>query len=108
MTSVTEAVTPSNPPISRLLVVTNRLPFNIKQDEAGEFTFTGGAGGLTSALSGLAKSTPFLWYGWNGSEIAEELQAGLATRLRNEHNAIPVYLDDKLSDLYYNKFASKW
>lgn len=97
MRPIPEPAAPVAPDISRLLVVTNKPPFNIKQDSEGNFTFTSGAGGLTSALSGLSKSTPFLWYGWPSSEIPEAAQAGLAAQLKEEHNAIPVYLDDKLS-----------
>ena len=91
----------------RLLVVTNRLPANVKQDESGNYSFTGGAGGLTPALAGLAKSMSFLWYGWPGMEIPEMDQDEITVRVKAEHAGVPVYLDDKVADLYYNKFSSQ-
>lgn len=56
---------------SRLLVVSNRLPVTIKQEEnaAGEkdWKFSLSSGGLVSALSGVKKQMPFLWIGWPGT-----------------------------------------
>ena len=49
----------------------------------------------------------FRWYGWTGLEVPDSAQEKLAQRLKEEYDAYPVFLDDELSDLYYNKFASK-
>ena len=92
---------------SRLLVATNRLPINVKQDEMGNFTTTPSAGGVTSGLKGMAKTTPFEWFGWPGYEIAEDRQDELRKQLKEKYQGVPVFLDDKLVDLYYNIFASK-
>lgn len=92
---------------SRLLIVSNRLPVSIAPENCG-FKFSQGSGGLITGLSGLSKTTTFQWYGWTGLEIPEPAQASLAKRLKEEHDAVPVFLDDELSDLYYNKFASEF
>lgn len=95
------------PSPSRLLIVSNRLPVSIKRSEKGAYDFSQGSGGLVTGLGGLSKSTKFLWYGWPGLEIPSIEQSGLAVQLKTEHDAIPVFIDDELSDQYYNKFASR-
>lgn len=102
---------PSIAPVSsstpRLLLVSNRLPVAIKRTAPNEYTFTQGSGGLVSGLSGLSKSTEFNWYGWPGVEIPDAEAGLLSDRLRKECGVVPVYLDDRLADLYYNGFASE-
>ena len=60
-----------------------------------------------TGLSGLSKSTEFIWYGWPGLEVPEAEAGHLSDRLLAEWGAVPVYLNDTLADLYYNGFASK-
>ena len=97
---------PAPPSPSRLLVVSNRLPVSIVEDN-GTYNFFPGSGGLITGLSGLSKSTTFQWYGWPGLEVPEAAQSHLMERLKERYDAVPVFLDDELSDLYYNKFASQ-
>ena len=91
----------------RLLLVSNRLPITIKRSDEGKFDFSMSSGGLVSGLSGLSKSTTFQWYGWPGLEVPEDEIATLKTQLKEEHNAIPIMLDDELADRHYNGFSSK-
>lgn len=90
----------------RLLLVSNRLPITIKRSEEGKFEFNMSSGGLVSGLSGLAKSTTFQWYGWPGLEIPEDEIPTLKQQLKEEHNAIPIMLDDELADRHYNGFSN--
>lgn len=93
---------------SRLLIVSNRLPISISLNKSDKYEFSAGSGGLVTGLGGLSKSTKFKWYGWPGLEVPQAAQSDLADRLVRDHDAIPVFLDDELSDLYYNKFASEF
>ncbi len=93
-------------PESRLLLISNRLPITIKRTEDG-FDFSMSSGGLVSGLSGLSKTTTFQWYGWPGLEVPEDEAGRLTTRLKDEYNAIPVYIDDDLADRHYNGFSSE-
>ena len=93
-------------PATRLLLVSNRLPVAIKRSGPNDYAFTQGSGGLVTGLSGLSQSTDFKWYGWPGLEIPEAEAGNLSDRLLDTHGAVPVYLDDKLADLYYNGFCS--
>lgn len=65
------------------------------------------SGGLVTGLSGLAKTTKFQWYGWPGLEVPESEAGSMKQRLKEEHDAIPVFIDDELADRHYNGFASK-
>lgn len=92
---------------ARLLLVSNRLPITIKRSEDGTYDFSMSSGGLVSGLSGLSKSTTFQWYGWPGLEVPEAEAGTLVKRLKNEYNAVPVFIDDELADRHYNGFSSK-
>jgi trehalose 6-phosphate synthase len=93
---------------ARLLLVSNRLPITIKRSEDGKYDFSMSSGGLVSGLSGLSKSTTFQWYGWPGLEVPEEEIPIVKRRLKDEYNAIPVFIDDELADRHYNGFSSEF
>jgi trehalose 6-phosphate synthase len=65
------------------------------------------SGGLVSGLSGLSKATTFQWYGWPGLEVPEEERGPVTKRLKDEYNAVPVFIDDELADKHYNGFSSE-
>lgn len=91
----------------RLLLVSNRLPITIKRSDEGKYEMSMSSGGLVSGLSGLSKSTKFQWYGWPGLEVPEDEVKTLETQLREEHDAVPIMLDDELADRHYNGFSSE-
>ena len=93
---------------SRLLLVSNRLPVAIKRTAPSTFAFTPGSGGLISGLSGLSKSTEFVWYGWPALELdGEEEKVALREQLAEDCGAVPVYLDGEVGEKYYNGFSSE-
>lgn len=55
--------------MQRLLIVSNRLPINVSQADEGGWSFQLSSGGLVSALSGVQKSTKFVWIGWPGKNL---------------------------------------
>ncbi|RAK89492.1 alpha,alpha-trehalose-phosphate synthase 1 [Aspergillus costaricaensis CBS 115574] len=91
---------------ARLLLVSNRLPITIKRSDDGRYDFSMSSGGLVSGLSGLSKSTTFQWYGWPGLEVPEEEIPVVKQRLKQEYNAVPVFIDDELADRHYNGFSN--
>lgn len=92
----------------RLLIVSNRLPITIRRSEGGKYEFSMSSGGLVTGLSGLSKTTTFQWYGWPGLEVPEDELGSVKKKLKDEFNATPVFMDDKLADRHYNGFSSKW
>lgn len=65
------------------------------------------SGGLVSGLSGLSKATVFQWYGWPGLEIPQKEVGTVTKKLKDEYNAVPVFIDDELADKHYNGFSSR-
>lgn len=91
---------------SRLLLVSNRLPITIKRSNDGKYDFSMSSGGLVTGLSGLSKTTTFQWYGWPGLEIPKDEVEEVNARLKDEFNAVPVFMEDDLADRHYNGFSS--
>jgi trehalose 6-phosphate synthase/phosphatase len=94
--------------MARLLVVANRLPFNIVK-RTGQFYFRPSPGGLAVGLSSLPDTYDQLWIGWPG--ITNEK---LTTENRNEitqkmavENCMPVFLSKKQIEQYYLGFCNK-
>jgi len=97
-----------DPPVmdGRLLMVSNRLPLTIHRTDDGKFDTSMSSGGLVSGLSGLKKTTDFLWYGWPGMELNDEEKPILEESLK-KHDAKAVYMSTGLADKHYNGFSSK-
>ncbi|KAJ5283484.1 hypothetical protein N7497_003798 [Penicillium chrysogenum] len=62
------------------------------------------SGGLLSALSGLCKFTTFQWYVWPGLVPGPEIPV-VMQRWKDEYGAVPVLIDDHLTDRHYNGFS---
>ena len=90
----------------RLFVIANRLPVSIKKNDNGKYDYYVSSGGLNTGLSALAKQTNFRWFGWPGVMIPEEDVQGVSDTLRQDYDAVPVFLDEKLADKHYNGFSS--
>ena len=94
--------------MGRLLVVANRLPFNITK-RAGEFHFRPSPGGLATGLASLPESYEQLWTGWPGipsEKLTSEGKNQIRERLEVE-NCRPVFLSRKQIDHYYLGFCNK-
>ena len=97
----------SPPPDQRLIVVSNRLPVTIEKDEDGSYSFKESCGGLATGMSGVKREFEMVWYGWPGIEIPLEEGPKISQALRENHNAVPVLVDEDLAEAYYNGFSSK-
>ena len=53
----------------RLLVVSNRLPLTLKNDD-GAWSAERSSGGLASAMSPILQRTGGIWIGWTGEDAA--------------------------------------
>nr|POF14960.1 alpha,alpha-trehalose-phosphate synthase [udp-forming] 1 [Quercus suber] len=93
-------------PPGRLLLISNRLPITIKRSEEGNYDFSMSSGGLVSGLSGLSKTTKFQWYGWPGVQVPDNEIVHVKKRLLDEYSAVPIFMDDELSDRHYNGFSN--
>ncbi|KAI8911917.1 glycosyltransferase family 20-domain-containing protein [Powellomyces hirtus] len=92
--------------MSRLIVISNRLPVTIKQKDDNSWDFSMSSGGLVSALSGLAKEMKFTWIGWPGLDVPKDQQANMKAQLLEQHSCAPVFISDELADMHYNGFSN--
>jgi len=98
----------------RLVIVSNRLPFTIKE-EMGRFTFKPSAGGLVSGLSAYLDSLrgssitrkPYLWIGWPGTYLKKEHREEIKKVAYSEYLAYPIFIPEKSMDQFYHGFCNK-
>ncbi|PWY77802.1 alpha,alpha-trehalose-phosphate synthase subunit [Aspergillus eucalypticola CBS 122712] len=88
-----------------LIVVSNRLPLSLKKVDGG-YESSLSSGGLVTSLSGLTKTTTFSWFGWPGIDVADEKEQGQIRQSLDEHNAVPIFLDNELANKHYNNFSN--
>ena len=97
----------------RLVIVSNRLPFNVKV-ENGKITFHESAGGLVTGLASFMQSrrrTPalsmeHLWVGWPGSTVEVSLQGQLIRESLSSFQSYPVFLSEEQMEKFYLGFCN--
>lgn len=92
---------------SSLIIVSNRLPVTVSLGgtAAAPYTLEPSSGGLVTALSSLDVASRS-WIGWPGTEVPPALQAGIRKSLHETHGSIPVFVDSRQIDRYYNGFSN--
>jgi trehalose 6-phosphate synthase len=87
--------------VSRLVVVSNRIPIPVPTDQAGEFEIP--AGGLAAAVFTALRSRPgSLWVGWNG-KVETRKHLGRVSRfaLRNTELLGLPFTQAEVDDFYH-------
>jgi len=92
--------------MSRLLIVSNRLPVTVKL-ERGEIAITKSAGGLATGLRGPHEHNDSLWIGWPG----DVTRFDATTRARIDQKlaqlkSVPVHLTQAEITRYYEGFSN--
>jgi trehalose 6-phosphate synthase/phosphatase len=64
------------------------------------------SGGLVSAIQAL-KDLEMIWIGWPGKEIPDQDKPLIKSKLYEMHKIVPVFLDNKTIENYYNGFSNK-
>lgn len=98
----------------RLLVVSNRLPIVITQEQ-GELKFQESAGGLVSGLSAYLDSlkgssfakSDYVWVGWPGVTVENKLQEQVKSKVLSQFRAYPVFLTERAMEKFYYGFCNK-
>jgi trehalose 6-phosphate synthase/phosphatase len=103
----------------RLVIISNRLPFTVREDASGiadepkRFVFEESSGGLVTGLSGYLdrqKGSPgfeCLWVGWPGAAVPAEKQGEVTSQALARHQALPVYISPKEMDRFYHGFCNR-
>jgi len=93
--------------MSRLLLVSNRLPMTVRVDERRHVAVTPSAGGLATGLARPHGEAEGLWIGWPGdvSRLSARQRAGLEKEFE-QLRVVPVYLTAAEVHRYYEGFAN--
>lgn len=108
-----QAITGAKPLTSvgtRLVVVSNRLPFVLSRDADGALQVSPGSGGLVSALLPVLRNRGGLWVGWSGAvdDDLGELEQALATLTKNAGYCLkPIALTREERDYFYHGFSNE-
>src|SRR5688572_2854062 len=99
--------------MGRLIVVSNRLPFTLRQDGA-RFDFVASSGGLVTALGAYLERRKqaepdfeYVWVGWPGSAVPESQQATVQQAALEKHGAYPVFLSADDTEDFYHGFPNR-
>lgn len=94
--------------MSRLIVVSNRLPINISKSSKG-LSLKPSPGGLATGLSSVLPSYENLWIGWPGV-ASDKLKPADKKQIRQklaENNSLGVFLSKSDVENYYHGFCNK-
>ena len=91
--------------MSRLLIVSNRLPITVKSEQ-GKIRVSESIGGLATGLRGPHQSGESLWVGWPGEVSSHEGQRSHLEKELADLRAVPVYLTRSEINRYYEAFSN--
>jgi trehalose 6-phosphate synthase/phosphatase len=98
--------------MSRLLIVSNRLPFTVS-DKGGKPELQESSGGLVTAMGAYLEARrndpgfQYLWVGWPGTFFHGQRQAELTNMARTLHSAHPIWLFSEETDQFYHGFCNR-
>ena len=90
--------------MSRVILVSNRLPIGISEDQHGKLTASRSNGGLATALSSLFEEQDSVWVGWTGlrRHLTEPELAALAL----PETIVPINLTNDEITHYYDRYSN--
>lgn len=100
----------AKPTADRLVVVSNRLPFVLSQQEDGRYSLVPGAGGLISALAPVLRNRGGMWIGWPGpsAHAVPDLDKVLSNATKNSGYTLkPVQLTPEEKEKFYQGFSNE-
>lgn len=100
-------------PERRLVVVSNRLPFNASVTD-GEVHFHDSTGGLVTGLAAyiqsrkrtLSLANDHLWVGWPGTSVDASLKEDLKQKAWAAYQSYPVFLSEEEMEQFYFGFCN--
>ena len=88
----------------RLIIVSNRLPVVLKEEEHGKWSAKPGSGGLVTALAPVLRNRGGIWIGWPGTTDvpADQVEQALQDTATDAGFTLkPVLLSSEERDKYY-------
>jgi len=94
--------------ITRLVVVSNRLPVVLSSGDHGEWDVQPGAGGLITALAPVLRNRGGMWIGWAGAPADDAVREALDNAATGTGYTLhPVVLPEDIIEGYYQGFANE-
>ena len=92
----------------RLVVVSNRLPVAVYQDDAEEWKVKSSPGGLVTALAPIVRSSGGMWIGWPGCSSEAPADALLRESSESQQfRLVNVPITEKEVAKFYRGFSNK-
>jgi len=97
----------------RLVIVSNRLPFNVSVED-GRIMYHPSAGGLITGLASFREArkkasalpSEHLWVGWPGHSVEGPLRQQVIEESLNRYQSYPVFLSEAQMDQFYLGFCN--
>ncbi|MBN1531085.1 MAG: bifunctional alpha,alpha-trehalose-phosphate synthase (UDP-forming)/trehalose-phosphatase [Spirochaetes bacterium] len=96
--------------MSKLILVSNRLPVTVEIDRNGVIQYVPSVGGLATGLASLSQGGDCRWVGFSGvysDNIKTSKMNEIVETLAREHNSQSVALTKNDVKFYYNGFSNK-
>lgn len=91
----------------KTIIVSNRLPVKIEQNEGGDFEYKTSEGGLATGLGSIYKEGGNIWLGWPGLAVKKAEQKEEICKNLAEANMRPVFLTKQEIEDYYEGFSNE-
>ncbi len=92
----------------RLIVISNRLPANLRVTTAG-WRAERSSGGLATAMNPILRSTGGLWIGWSGesARIGDPKRQEILDRWRTQDSLVAVEIPPETAQHFYEGYANQ-
>ncbi len=95
--------------MSRLVMISNRLPVSVSRGVDGKLVFHDSVGGVATGIASLEEPKERLWIGWPGipsNELSEEEKDEVTEELF-KRGCAPLFLDNREIDEFYAGFSNE-
>lgn len=92
--------------MSKIIIVSNRLPVKISE-ENGQYSYSSSEGGLATGLGSIYKNGENIWIGWPGIEVTEPEKQTEVIRELKKMKLFPVFLSQEEISEYYEGFSNE-
>jgi trehalose 6-phosphate synthase/phosphatase len=92
--------------MSKTIIVSNRLPVKISEDN-GQLNFSPSEGGLATGLGSIYQDGDNVWIGWPGLEVTDSEQQEIIAGKLKSMKLLPVFLTQEEISEYYEGFSNE-
>jgi len=93
--------------MAKTIIISNRLPVKIKENDKGEFEYNPSEGGLATGLGSIYKEGDNIWVGWPGLPVTKNTQKSEIEQKLKSQNMKPVFLSAQEIEDFYEGFSNE-